>query len=185
MRHATRLPVLSTLLLLIIVSSSLVSGSRAEPEVSSGTAAVKPRIDWRPTFLSSSVGGMPSAGSWFIVPSDKRSRSYSFGLGKKSFPSEDSADQADQDAMTSDDESRGTWIKRLSDSRGGLRMTSGRGYSFGLGKRGWFPSISYPVSSPYLGDIKRRYSFGLGKRSVDDQLTEAGAAAAAADDLLQ
>ena len=165
----------SAVLLICIIQ--LVQLCRAAPEVSVGsvrTSASKPLVNWRPSYEGLSIGG--PAFNALLGPSEKRTRAYNFGLGKKSVLS-DVMEEMDGAEEGSDN---GSIWKRVSGSGAKGIRGSGRirnGYSFGLGKRGWLSSIT-PVSSPYYGDIKRRYSFGLGKRSVASQES------AAADDLL-
>ena len=164
---------------------------RSAPEVSSGTvAASKPLMNWREALLKSAAAGSggetPIASLLLQTPAEKRgSRAYNFGLGKKSMQSLDDQDVERGIMEDEDNTAASMWPKRVAPSvvRSGGRMRNG--YSFGLGKRGWFSSNSYPASS--LGDIKRRYSFGLGKRSAnhhheDGSASEAGAAAATAED---
>lgn len=158
--------------ILLICISSLIQHCRAEPEVSVGSSrssAPKSLVNWGPSYAGSAIGG-PGLEALF-APSQKRGREFNFGLGKRS-PLNDEQEEMDGAYYDDDNNNRNMWMKRVSGSGVKAIRGSGRlrnGYSFGLGKRGWFSSISYPASTPYLGDIKRRYSFGLGKRSVSSQ----------------
>lgn len=183
--------------LLILSFCSLPPQSHCDPEVSVGSArpaGPKPMVSWNPSFQDTEVGErFPIARP---ILEGKRSRTYSFGLGKKSVLSDELEDPHTSDNLDEEEgmenmmkKQRLAWFKRLVGGSGAREIRGpGRGpntYSFGLGKRGWFSSINYPVIKPYLGDIKRRYSFGLGKRSAgNDHWDQGSAAEVSPDDLL-